>query len=775
MTIKTSAVSELVEPNINQKNDYLKYSLMYARTFYCKGDINSARKFKNRIDKIGEATYSSIPGYKDKLKQLNDNLNDQVAIGRMWIRFVDNNRMTLDELKKYESAKYVCEKGTLARYYYMLTHAHYCNGEVEKAKDYFDGKTPPSLLQLVDKTSFKAASVKGMTERVNKFRVIFKTLNKLDIAWASYMKSGNSPGFKDNLPLIECYPIPNMKVHILNAATNYCENGSEELEKIEKLNGLSSHTIPDDLNGKINWLRDFVNKNNKDLAQLNKIWGAFAKSNKVDPAATYEHTFPCNREAEVKAYILDGFIDPCKYGQAALDSIARIQKDHKPSLSVVTKDKLGKLKGIITKEAGNIAVLNKAWTDFVPDDKLSNGINFVFEYCDKVAQIKAYIMDGTVNMCAKAKERLADIQKVRDEFNPELDEVVLGKIENLQKSVDKSDQDLADLNTAWKLFVDTDKEKSWSEGFPQKDTLIRDSIRLVDFYCDKIAQTKSWAIKGHLDPCETGEGFLTKIDALKAKHSLKYDTELTCRVQRLRSKVYQCKYWELVLKARKITHEEREEFGPKSAELMKVDLNGEKQPCETGVVYEPLGFIGVKYVISTYMCQKINLAKMGDPEYYKKIATWVNTEVLDKYCEADMRCKKDFFIYLEGHTDGYRFNGRKYDRSLDIAEGTAFTHFLGKKNGAVDTIQKTTRNITSSLKNNMELGIARAWTVKEQLNFMNVPIRVGAYEHPENEKGGEFRKIDIELNITNLLLDFYEKTLKNLIKESGIGDRPKAC
>ena len=58
---------------------------------------------------------------------------------------------------------------------------------------------------------------------------------------------------------------------------------------------------------------------------------------------------------------------------------------------------------------------------------------------------------------------------------------------------------------------------------------------------------------------------------------------------------------------------------------------------------------------------------------------------------------------------------------------------------------------------------------------MNVPITVGTFEHPEEEKGGEFRKVDIELNITNLLLDYYEKTLNKLLDESGIGNRPTHC
>ena len=58
---------------------------------------------------------------------------------------------------------------------------------------------------------------------------------------------------------------------------------------------------------------------------------------------------------------------------------------------------------------------------------------------------------------------------------------------------------------------------------------------------------------------------------------------------------------------------------------------------------------------------------------------------------------------------------------------------------------------------------------------MGVPISIGAYEHPKTEKGGEYRRIEIELNITNLLLDFYEKRLQQLIMSSGIGELPEGC
>ena len=213
-------------------------------------------------------------------------------------------------------------------------------------------------------------------------------------------------------------------------------------------------------------------------------------------------------------------------------------------------------------------------------------------------------------------------------------------------------------------------------------------ITLYDTYCDKLAQAKSYLIKGHIDPCEQGESYLNDALELKEEYQLHFDNEINCSIEKLKAKIYQCKYWALVLEARRLTHAEREMFGPKSSKIMKVDLNSEQQPCETDVVYEPIGHIGVKYVISTYLCQPINLAKMGDPAYYKKIAAWVDNEVLQVYCEKSMRCKEDFFIYLEGHTDGHRFNGRRYDRSLNIPEGTPYTHFHKVSLEQIDTIQK---------------------------------------------------------------------------------------
>ncbi|MFK7795999.1 MAG: hypothetical protein AB8E82_00995 [Aureispira sp.] len=768
---KTSAISKLTEPSKEQVANYLKYSLMYANSYFCADNLPNAEKMMRQVAGIDKERHEKIPGFVAKYEELKKKIKAYKAADKAWGNFVGGEAVTADQLTTgtLQGAKSVCEKGTLAKYFYMTSMDYYCSGELAKAKGHFVGR----VQKLVDKTSFEPSQVPGMEDRVNKMKKVWAALDKLNPAWDALIETDVSPGFDTELPLVECYSIPSMKAYILRATADVCTVGDKMLKKIKALQETNTHKIPADVADKIEWLEKAVAKNNKSLAGLNKAWKKFLPESKVS-STKYGHKFECDRSAEVKAYIMDGFADPCEDGSKALKEIARIQKKHNPDLDNETTTKLKQLKARVNKEKSNLTKLNEAWEDFLPDNKVSGKLNFPYEYCDKEAQIKAYVMDGTINFCAKGKKRLADIEKVKSTDDPELADAVTKKIDALQAKQEASDQDLADLNSAWTLYTSTDKVMEWDEGFPQKDTgAVRDNIRLVKFYCDKIAQTKAWVIKGQLDPCTKGAPYLKKIEKLKKDAKLRYDDALTCQVDRLRAKVYQCQYWKLVLKAWKLTYEECERFGPASSEIMRADLNSEEQPCETTVEYQQLGKIGIQYTITTFLCQKINLAKMGDPEYYKKIASWVDREVLSKYCEANMRCKEDFYIYLEGHTDGNRFSGAKYDKSLNIPEGTPYTHFVQDNSGTVDTVTKETRNITTNLKSNMELGIARAWTVKQQLDFMNVPITVGAYEHPSGEKGGEFRRIEIELNITNLMLDFYEKTLKNLVEKSGIGKRPK--
>ncbi|MEO1408703.1 MAG: hypothetical protein AAFW73_02420 [Bacteroidota bacterium] len=663
---KTSNISKLTQPSKEEKIDYAKYCLMYATTYFCGGEIDQSEKQMSEIRSVGETAYNQIPGFKERFTDLEVKIKAFYKVDRLWKIFLLKRSVTIADLEGIEAATRVCEKGTLAKYNHMASYAYYCQKDLTKAKDYFENR----VLKLAERTTLKVADVEGLEKEVGTTKKLYKGLTALGKAWKTYIDTDQSPGFKPELPLIQCHVEPSIKVHVLRAAADLCERGAAELAQIEKLENTMDEPLSTAVAKKVDWLR-----------------------------------------------------------------------------------------GEVGKYTGDEAVLNKAWEEFKSTQELAQGINFGYEYCRLEDQIKAYIMNGAINFCEQAEPMLNKIGALLQEHEPQLGADTETQLQKLFDRYQQREEELKALNSLWSSYLENG------------DTLL-EAYELAAAYCDPIAQTKAWVIEGSFfEACMEGKKYLDQIDALKREKRLKYEEDLKCAVIRLRQKVYDCRYWELVLQARKETHAERERFGPESAKIMYGDLNSDQLPCETTVLYNPLGNIGIKYIISTYLCQEIDLAKMGDPEYYKKIASWVDSKVLQAYCETSMRCKEDFFIYLEGHTDGHAFKGARYKKSLDIPEGTIFTHYLDEEVAE----KNTEREITNSLRSNMELGIARAWTVKHQLDFMEVPIEIGAYEHPDDEKGGEYRKVDIELNITNLLLDFYEKRLQELLDASGIGKRPDDC
>ena len=646
-------------------------------------------------------------------------------------------------------------KEDYVKYSLMFGTVAFCADRISEAKEF---------MQEIDKTGEVIyAKIPGFKERYDKLTDNVKTYHEVENQWLNFLNYENvTLEDLEKLGAVKvCEKGTLAKYDYMKAHALYCKGdiaaakGNFE-NRVLKLAERTTLEIKD-----VQGLEPRVKKMKllfSTLPALAKAWKTYVETDVSEGFDTELPLIECNPIPNMKEYVLRAAENVCKNGAEMLEKINALRNANTQPIPADLGKKIKWLKSEVGRYNGDLANLEKAWSEFVPTDTLTSGVKYMFEYCEKDAQIKAYVIHGTIHACEKGQVMLDSIAKIRGDYNPQLDQVTLDKIAKLEAKLNNYEEEFNALNTLWTTFVGNN------------DTLL-EAYSLAGFYCDKIAQVKSWTIKGLMDECASGQQYLDLIDDLQQTHSLQFDDELSCRVLRLRQEVWDCRYWELVLQARKETHEERERFGPQSSLIMEEDLNSDQQPCRTTVQYNPLGNIGIKYVISTYLCQDIDLAKMGDPEYYKKIASWVDNEVLQKYCEASMRCKEDFFIYLEGHTDGHEFKGARYKKSLGIPEGTPFTHFVNQ-----DTLEKTTdRELTNSLRSNMELGIARAWTVKHQLDFMGVPITIGAYEHPESEKGGEYRRIEIELNITNLLLDFYEKRLNELLVASGIGDRPENC
>ncbi len=751
---KTSSVSKLPEPEKSAVSDYLKYCLMYANSNFCADEIKEAERFMAEIKAMGKPQYEKIAGFEDRYEGMIVKIAAYHKLDKTWKTFI-SNRQVPKLSPDHDAAKMVCEKGTLSKYYYIEATDYYCKGDLANSRKSFETR----VVRLAE-GGYNPTRVTKLKDEIVMMKALWAGIDKLNPAWDKFIATDVSPGFDTELPLIACYPIPNIKEYILRAAVDKCKYGPEMLAKIKALQATYQGAIPDDVLTKIDWLEAEVGSGKGEIDQVNKAWREFLPADKLTNKYEFTFDYPCHRDAQIKAYTMIGMTEICTRGQEMVDNIAKTRAEHKPALDATTIEKVKKLEEAVKKQNAEVAALNKAWAEFLPAEALP-ATKFVYEYCDKILQIRAYTITGIAEFCTKGAEMQKNVAQTMEKHSPTLDAETQAKADKLAAMVEKSTAELSALNANWKQFI-ASKDSLGAEGHAQ----------LVDFYCDKIAQVKSWVIKGRRLACPThqeAQKFVVLIDDLQKKHSLKFDKELECAVTRLRQAIWDCRYEEAVRQAQKETHEERERFGPPSALAMHAALNETKQPCETTVVYAPLGTIGMKYTINTFLCEKAGAGKIGNPEYYKKIAEWVNTQILTKYCLPNLRCKKDFTIHLEGHTDGSPFDKREYPEAINIPKGTPYQHYV---NGAWS--EKTVlADITKTLKGNMDLGLARAWAVRAQLLFMNVPITIGAYEHPSAERGGQYRKVEIQLNITNLLLDYYEKRLAELV--APLGARPTDC
>lgn len=495
----------------------------------------------------------------------------------------------------------------------------------------------------------------------------------------------------------------------------------------------------------------------KATSKLETEWGKFMRTGKSNGFDLEVPIMECNSVPAIKAYILIAAEDMCTKSMDMLDKIEEIEEQNKKYIDDELAEKITWLKKTAKDYNGDLVRLNQAWDDFLPDNQLSksNEIEFMLEYCDKEAQARSYLMNGLLNVCGFGKLMLGKITKLQIEHDLEFSDIVNRKIDELQNSIGSQKDDFDTLGTIWREFLDGG------------DTLVKE-FELQAEYCNIIAQIRSWTIKGHFYYCDQGEHYLKLVEKYEKKYGLEYDNDLQCALQRLRNKVWNCKNYELQTQGNAPTSVGKDEqrLGKKLARVLYGDLNGPSQSCETTVKFETSG-AGVKYNITAYLCQDMDLTTMGTSRYYDKIGDWLEKQVL-KDCGNSEVCRDGLKIYVEAHAAGGRFKDGDLKKSAQMPEGTPFTHWKYDE----PTQKKTDRKLTYSTENKVELGAARAWTVKQQLDYLNIPTTIGVYEHSDNEQGREYNRIEIQVIIPNLYATESNSEIGNLRKAAGISPTP---
>jgi hypothetical protein len=517
---KASNISELVKPEKGQAANYVKYCLIYANTYFCGDNMRSADEMMKEIELMGKDVRDKIPGYEERYEGLKEKIKAYKDFDPLWKKFKnDRNSVSRQDVEALSAASNICERGTLCKYFYIISYDYFCDLDLKNARTTFD-----SRVRKLTGTTFNPRNVEGLGEEVEKMDKFWVAMDEMTPAWEAYMQTNISPGMVADMPVFDCYVIPNMKVCLLKAAHDLCTIGEVMLKQLRELEQKSLQPIPDEITEKIAWLDEQVSTNKTDLAVVNTYWKKFISTDKVPADAVYKYEFACDREAEIKAYLLDGFVHPCTKGAAALESIATIRKTHKPDMNSVTSEKLKKLQELVAAENKNVAALDKAWADFLPDDKLSGTLDLSLKYCNNADQIRAYIIDGLGDVCANGKKRVEDIDDVLAENEVELEAKVAEKLEKLRNLAAKVKGDLEGLKNAWDFYV-------------KNERVSHDLNYEHDFFCDREADVQAFILDGFTNLCQSGEYALNEIDRVMKAHNPKLGSVTVVKLDLLKSLV----------------------------------------------------------------------------------------------------------------------------------------------------------------------------------------------------------------------------------------------
>lgn len=409
---KISNMSKLIKPDkVHDTPDYAKYLLMNTNSSFCQSKVEKAENLMVEVKQINPEVHRLIPGYVGKMEDLGKKIKAFHTMDAIWNRFLITKEVDLDELEAVKAAKSICEKQTLAKYSYMTAYYHFCQGDVDYAKNIFENRT----LRLAEKTTLRVRDVKGLATEVAKMKSLFQDMSKLDVSWKTYIETGVSPGFDIDLPLFPCYPIPNMKEFVLKGAFDLCNAGSEMLEKINNLKAESGVHPDRELAGKIKALEAAIKQNNANLYTLNKAWEAFIPDNVVRNM-DYGYDY-CSKEPLIKAYIMDGFAYVCDFAEDMLQQIDSLQNADMTPLENVTMRKINELDALLEQYQYNGENIERIWTFFMAnDDTLLEDYETTDQYCDNILQVKDWTMKGLSGSCEEAHQYLKQIEEFNETF-----------------------------------------------------------------------------------------------------------------------------------------------------------------------------------------------------------------------------------------------------------------------------------------------------------------------------------------------------------------------
>ncbi len=442
-----------------------------------------------------------------------------------WKEFLENNKISnMSALGKpnraYEPLDY-------AKYLLMNTNSNFCQSDVALAEDLLaeiremDNRIPQAIPGYVGK----------MEELVSRVEAYYF----MDRIWQQFLETREVS--IDELEAVEaakssCEKQTLAKYSYMTAYYHFCIGDIETSKEIFETRTLRLAERTSLRVNDVPGLAQEVARMKKlyqDMARLDVAWNSYVATN-VSPGWSNElPLYPCNPIPKMKELMLKGALDLCNAGPEALEQVKEMWASSCVEPEADVKNKIQALEAAIARNEAKVTALNVAWEDFIIDNKVRYMGQYGYEYCEKEPLIRAYIMDGFAYVCEMGPDMLQRIDELQRTDRTPLESITMVKINELAALTEEYQANGRKIEAIWDRFV------------AQGDQLYED-YQSEDQYCDNIHQVKDWTMKGLSSSCEDGLVYLEQIDEFQRNFEFDFFEELECRVQRLRLKIWECRY-----------------------------------------------------------------------------------------------------------------------------------------------------------------------------------------------------------------------------------------
>jgi hypothetical protein len=444
-----------------------------------------------------------------------------------WKEFVENNKISrVSQLMRPDKAY---NKPDYAKYLLMNTNSCFCQSKVKDAENF--------MAEINQLDAQVHRSIPRYVEKMDDLEKKIKAYHSMDVVWKRFLETKNVT--LEELDAVKaakssCEKQTLAKYSYMTAYNHFCQGNivrSKDIfeNRTLRLAEKTSLRVQDveGLAAEVSKMKTlFVN-----MADLDVAWKDY-KETGISPG--YEKNLPlfvCNPIPNMKVLILRGAVDICNLAPTMLEEIKALEAETGVAPAGGLKTQMKKLQAAVEETDNNLADLNKAWKAFIPENKLIHR-DYGYEFCTPEPLVRAYVMDGYAFICEMAEENLQKIEELVASENIELDKTTQLKINELNQ-----------LNEDYKIN-ERQMEEIWNEFVAQGDTLSYDFIS-SDIYCDNVHQVKDWVVSGHLGTCEEKYAYLAKIEEFQETFEFNFLPELECRIQGLRIKLWDCRYWAL--------------------------------------------------------------------------------------------------------------------------------------------------------------------------------------------------------------------------------------